>query len=107
MAKNIIPETAWTKARTRFIEDLDESEKAGFLDATFENIFYNASAAQKIHQTESFSKKLADKTNVLLSGINAWVSGRLFVRDVPGATPFQWITYVQNEDLQLIDINFS
>ena len=72
MNSHIIPTDAWAQARERFVEDLDEAERAQFANATFENVFYSASAAQKIHEAQSVSKALAARTNALLTGINEW-----------------------------------
>lgn len=68
----MIQNDAWAQARARFIEDLDDSEKALFANASFENVFYGASAAQKFHEVQSTSRSLAAKTNTLLAGINEW-----------------------------------
>ncbi|KAL8821118.1 MAG: hypothetical protein Q9191_007378 [Dirinaria sp. TL-2023a] len=72
MASEILPNDAWRLARERFVEDLDESEKARFANATFENVFYSASAAQKTHEATSVSRALAAKMNTLLMGIDGW-----------------------------------
>lgn len=72
MALEILPNDAWTQARERFVEDLDESEKTRFANATFENVFYSASAAQKTHEAKSVSRALAAKMNTLLMGIDGW-----------------------------------
>ena len=63
---------AWTKARERFIEDLEEPERLMFAEASLENIFYGASAAQKVHQQDSRSLYLASKLDTLLAGINQY-----------------------------------
>ena len=72
MASDIVPTDSWARARQRFLEELDESEKASFQSATFENIFYSASAAQKAHQADSVSRAVAARMNALLTGINEW-----------------------------------
>lgn len=72
MTSNILPDDAWTQARERFIEDLDEQERAIFTNASFENIFYSASAAEKTHGAGSRSRHMAANVNTLLAGINEW-----------------------------------
>ena len=72
MASDVIPHDAWTTARARFLEDRYESERSKFADATLENIFYGASAAQKAHEAVSRTRHLAAKLDVLLAGINEW-----------------------------------
>ena len=72
MAATILPNDAWTKARERFIEDLEEPERLIFAKASLENIFYAASAAQKTHQESSRSLYLASKLDSFLAGINQY-----------------------------------
>ena len=72
MAPDIIPYDAWTQARQRFSEDLDEDESLIFKNATFENVFYSASTAQKSHEANSKSRAVAAKIDNLLAGINEW-----------------------------------
>ena len=67
-----IPTNAWAKARERFIEDLEEPERLMFAEASLENIFYSASAAQKTHQEGSRSLYLASKLDTLLASINQY-----------------------------------
>ena len=66
------PNNAWTKARERFIEDLEEPERLMFAEASLENIFYSASAAQKAHHEGSRSLYLASKLDILLAGIDQY-----------------------------------
>lgn len=72
MAAITLPNDAWTKARERFIEDLEEPERLIFAKASLENIFYTASAAQKTHQGSSRSLYLASKLDSFLAGINQY-----------------------------------
>lgn len=72
MAPGALPIDAWTQARERFVEDLDEVERLTFTNATFENVFCSASAAQKTHEAESVSRALAAKINAFLAGIDEW-----------------------------------
>lgn len=67
-----LPRDAWTQARDRFLEDLEEPERRLFAEASLENIFYSASAAQKTHQDKSKLRNLASKLNVLLAGIDQY-----------------------------------
>ena len=72
MAAQTLPNDAWTKARERFIEDLEEPERLMFAEASLENIFYSASAAQKAHQKDTRSLYLASKLDSLLAGIDQY-----------------------------------
>ena len=72
MAARALPNDAWTKARERFIEDLEEPERLMFAEASIENIFYSASTAQKVHQQGSRSLYLASKLDTLLAGIDQY-----------------------------------
>ena len=72
MAAMALSNDAWTKARERFIEDLEEPERLMFAEASLENIFYSASAAQKVHQEGSRSLYLASKLDILLAGIDQY-----------------------------------
>lgn len=64
-----LPRSAWEQARERFLEGLEEPERLLFAEASLENIFYSASAAQKIHEENSRSRYLASKLNSLLAGV--------------------------------------
>ena len=72
MAAMALPNDAWTKARERFIEDLEEPERLMFAEASLENVFCSASAAQKAHQEGSRSLYLASKLDTLLAGIDQY-----------------------------------
>lgn len=67
-----VPGGAWAQARERFLEDLEEPERLMFREASLENIFYGASAAQKVHQESSTSLYLASKLDSLLTGIDQY-----------------------------------
>ena len=67
-----LPGDAWAQARDRFLEDLEEPEREMFAQATLENIFYSASAAQKVHEQNSRSRYLASKLDPLLAGIDQY-----------------------------------
>ena len=66
------PSNAWAHARERFLEDLEEPERKLFAEASLENIFYSASAAQKTHEEASRSRYLASKLDTLLAGIDQY-----------------------------------
>ena len=66
------PRSAWAHARERFLEDLEEPERKLFAEASLENIFYGASAAQKTHEEGSRSRYLASKLDSLLVGIDQY-----------------------------------
>ena len=68
----VSPSNAWAHARERFLEDLDGPERKLFAEASLENIFYSASAAQKTHQESSRSRYLASKLDSLLAGIDQY-----------------------------------
>lgn len=68
----VLPRSAWEQARERFAKDLEEPERLMFAEASLENIFYSASAAQKSHQNSSRSRNLASKLDVLLAGIDQY-----------------------------------
>lgn len=68
----VLPRSAWEQARERFVKDLEEPERLMFAEASLENIFYSASAAQKSHQNSSRSRNLASKLDVLLAGIDQY-----------------------------------
>ena len=72
MATGVVSYDAWTLARQRFCEDLDEHERSLFVNATLHNVFYTASAAQKSYEADSKSKTFAAKTETFLAGISAW-----------------------------------
>lgn len=67
-----LPSSAWAQARERFLEDLEESERLMFAEASLENLFYSASAAQKVHREGSRSRYLASKLNSFLAGIDQY-----------------------------------
>jgi hypothetical protein len=50
-----IPTEPWKAAKAKFLENLSTEEKALFQNATLENVFYDASTAQKKHaQSDSW-----------------------------------------------------
>jgi len=72
MAEDALPYGAWARARERFLEGLNEAERADFEDSSFENMFYSANTAQKAHEVDSKSRRLAERLNRLLAGMDEW-----------------------------------
>ena len=71
--ENILQTDAWTRARDCFVEDLSDDEQATFLStASLEEIFYSASAAQKLHQDKSKSRALISKLDPLVRAIQQY-----------------------------------
>ena len=64
-----IPTEPWEAAKRQFLEELGEEDKAIFENATLENIFYKASAAQKVHAKHSKLWAMQEKIQPLLEGI--------------------------------------
>ena len=50
---------AWTRARDRYTEDLSGQERDLYNKATIDNIFYDASAAEKTHRANSSTRRFA------------------------------------------------
>ena len=48
---------AWTRARDRYTEDLSDQERDLYDKATIDNIFYDASAAEKTHRAKSSTRR--------------------------------------------------
>lgn len=53
MALLVSTTNAWTQARNRYIEDLNDEEKALYSTATLEDLYYEADAAEKLHRADS------------------------------------------------------
>ena len=68
----MVDSDAWSRARYQFKEGLADEEAALFEDATFENVFYGTSAAEKNHRTNSSIRHLATKLNKLFVAINQY-----------------------------------
>ena len=64
------PTQPWEAAREQFLEGLSTEEKRRYEDATIENIFYNASANQKMHVHGSRSWAMQEKISSLIDGID-------------------------------------
>jgi hypothetical protein len=59
----------WEVAKDRYLSDLTDDERRAFENATVENLFYSASAAQKLHQDSSKSRAAATKLRLVVSAI--------------------------------------
>ncbi|KAL9014762.1 MAG: hypothetical protein Q9180_008923, partial [Flavoplaca navasiana] len=69
----IIPHNdAWMRARDRYVEDLSREEKALYETASPESIFYDASAAEKLHASSSASLKIAEKLQPMIAAIEQY-----------------------------------
>jgi hypothetical protein len=60
---------AWDIAKARFLEELDDKEKATYNEATAENIFYAASNIQREDQRESKTRSLLANLQPLVSAV--------------------------------------
>ena len=63
---------AWARAKARLIEGLSEEEKRLFYKATPESLFYDASAAQKVHKAESTSRRAIEKLQPMIGAIEEY-----------------------------------
>ena len=62
----------WLLARDRYLEDLSDDEKALFENATIENIFYSASAAQKRHEADSKTRLAVRKLKPFIAALEQY-----------------------------------
>jgi hypothetical protein len=70
-----IPLDPWQLAKDRYLEDLNDEEKAlfnGASSASVEAFFYSASAAQKLHQSESKVRAMAAKLKPLTDAVEEY-----------------------------------
>ena len=107
MAAHLPSQDAWSRARNRYIQDLTHEEKQMYLQATPETIFYDASAAQKIHEASCTGRGLMHKLQPFVAAIeqygkaldvytNAyplalsplWGSIRVLLKVLPSSTAF-------------------
>lgn len=65
-------EDAWIRARDRYFEDLSREERAMYEHATPESIFYDASAAEKVHRSNSVGLNVAKKLQPLIAAIEQY-----------------------------------
>jgi hypothetical protein len=63
---------AWEEARALYMEDLTPDEQKAFADASLENIFHDASNAEKSHERASISRGLITKLKPLVEGISQY-----------------------------------
>ncbi|CAO2647534.1 Nn.00g084560.m01.CDS01 [Neocucurbitaria sp. VM-36] len=64
-----IPTQPWEAAKCRFLDGLSLEETTRFKDATLENLFYDASAAQKKHADRSKAWLLQERLSSLVDAI--------------------------------------
>jgi len=64
--------TAWETAKARFLENLDDNEKALFESATVENIFYSSSATEKQDARDSKFRTRLEKIQPLVATLNEY-----------------------------------
>jgi hypothetical protein len=77
MAGRYVPAAAtdpWSLARDRYMEDLNEEEKRLFANASLENLFYSASAAQKEHEQRSKSRAFSAALEPFVTAIDQYAS---------------------------------
>ena len=72
MGSTIPFKDAWTRAKDRYVEDLSREEKALYDHATPESIFYDASAAEKVHTFNSVSLNVMSKLQPLIAAIEQY-----------------------------------
>ena len=64
----------WSLARNRYMEDLNEEEKKIFANASLENLFYSASAAQKQHEEMSKSRAISARLEPFVTAIDQYAT---------------------------------
>ncbi|KAH7397433.1 hypothetical protein BKA66DRAFT_241811 [Pyrenochaeta sp. MPI-SDFR-AT-0127] len=65
-----IPTQPWESGKAKFLEGLSQQQAAQFRDATAENLFYDASVAQKRHANNSRSWLLQERLSSLVNAID-------------------------------------
>jgi hypothetical protein len=65
---------AWRRARDRYVEDLTNDERQRYDKASPETLLYDASAAQKEHETKSRGRKVVENLQPLVSAIEQYGS---------------------------------
>lgn len=63
---------AWARARDRYVEDLNEEEKAIYYQASLETIFYSASATEKIHGASSTTRNVIAKLQPFVDAVEQY-----------------------------------
>ena len=64
----------WQLACSRYMEDLNEEEKKIFANASLENLFYSASAAQKEHEEMSKSRAISARLEPFVTAIDQYAT---------------------------------
>lgn len=64
----------WQIAKSRFLEDLDPSERQLFENATLENLYYSTSNLERADAEESKTRNVARKLGPLVSAIESYGS---------------------------------
>jgi hypothetical protein len=64
-----IPTQPWEAAKAKFLEGLSPEETIRFKDATLENLFYDASVAQKKHAHDNRVWLLQERISPLVDAI--------------------------------------
>jgi hypothetical protein len=72
MARSHAATDPWQLARNRYMEDLNEEEKKRFATASLENLFYNASAAQREHEEKSISRAISQRLEPFVVAIDQY-----------------------------------
>lgn len=72
MASHLSYPDAWTRAKSRYVEDLTHAEKQFYMQASPETIFYDASAAEKRHEASSTSRRLMHKLQPFVAAIEQY-----------------------------------
>lgn len=72
MAYHLSYPDAWTRAKSRYVEDLTHAEKQFYMQASPETIFYDASAAEKRHEASSTSRRLMHKLQPFVAAIEQY-----------------------------------
>jgi hypothetical protein len=72
MAGQYAPTDPWSLACNRYMQDLNEEEKKLFANASLENVFCDANAAQKDHEATSKSRSIVRKLGPFISAIDQY-----------------------------------
>jgi len=64
----------WEIAKNRFLNDLDESERAIFNEATIENLYYKSSNAEVADQKNSTTRAFLKRLQPLISAVQDYSS---------------------------------
>ncbi|KAL8756238.1 MAG: hypothetical protein Q9199_003060 [Rusavskia elegans] len=72
MGSTVPHKDAWTRARDRYVDDLNKEERSLYETASPESIFCDASAAEKFHTSRSSGVKIADKLGPLITAIEQY-----------------------------------